>query len=479
MSKIQRGWRQQLEQIRKGPQGPKVCAFFDMDGTVVAGFTVSHVAIKKLKDREVSLGGLFEALGTSLELAAGDANFEDFLRLIGERLQGQTHQELLDAGYELFEKTIRGLIYPEMRRLIRAHQQAGHTVVLASSASVYQVLPVAEFLGISHTICNRFEIVDGQLSGELTHPIVWGKTKASSAREFAEQHKYDLQQAHFYADGGEDTALMHLVGNPRPTNPRSKMQRIAKQRGWPCMEFKSRKANSHTNNLAGIASLFPIGTTGAWLGSLTGDKRTSLNFASPLWLRTLFLYNKVKFSVIGKKFLKQQRPAVFIYNHRNNFDPLITAMLVEKNYTIVSHENYRDHWFFGSLGKLLDMAFLEHDKAGTSKATLKRSEDIVNRGLSLIISPEQSKQDTCEVGEFHRLAFEVALHNQLPIIPIVFLNADWLAAKDSAVINPGTVEVKVLDPIAISDWTEDNLAEKIDNIRQRYVDTLRASDYNN
>jgi len=39
------------------------------------------------------------------------------------------------------------MVYPDGRRLVRAHQRMGHTVALASSATSFQVRPLAADLG--------------------------------------------------------------------------------------------------------------------------------------------------------------------------------------------------------------------------------------------------------------------------------------------------------------------------------------------
>ncbi len=42
-----------------------------------------------------------------------------------------------------------------------------------------------------------------------------------------------------------------------------------------------------------------------------------------------------------------------------------------------------------------------------------------------------------------------------------------------ATFNPGTVDVVVYPPIPVDDWTIDNLADKIAEVRQLYLDTLK------
>jgi putative phosphoserine phosphatase/1-acylglycerol-3-phosphate O-acyltransferase len=60
----------------------------------------------------------------------------------------------------------------------------------------------------------------------------------------------------------------------------------------------------------------------------------------------------------------------------------------------------------------------------------------------------------------------------IPIVPIVIRNAELVAARNSAVINPGTVDVAVFPPISVQHWTLDTLPERIGEVRQLYLDTL-------
>ena len=149
--------------------------------------------------------------------------------------------DLDEMGERFFRQKIESKIYPEMRDVVRAHMERGHTVCLSSSALTIQVEPVARFLGITNTLTNRFEVDDdGLLTGKVVKPILWGPGKANAVQRFAADNGIDLKESYFYADGDEDVALMYLVGNPRPTNPEGKMAAVARQRGWPITRFTSR-----------------------------------------------------------------------------------------------------------------------------------------------------------------------------------------------------------------------------------------------
>ena len=55
--------------------------------------------------------------------------------------------------------------------------------ILSSSATSYQVEPVARYLGIDHVLCNRFETKDGLLTGNVERPVIWGPTQGRRGAE--------------------------------------------------------------------------------------------------------------------------------------------------------------------------------------------------------------------------------------------------------------------------------------------------------
>lgn len=102
----------------------------------------------------------------------GRADFEDLVHKGREHVAGRSLCDLDEIGERLFVQKVVSRIYPEMRELVRAHMERGHTVVLSSSALTIQVQPVARFLGIKNILSNRFETDDdGLLTGKMLKPI--------------------------------------------------------------------------------------------------------------------------------------------------------------------------------------------------------------------------------------------------------------------------------------------------------------------
>jgi putative phosphoserine phosphatase / 1-acylglycerol-3-phosphate O-acyltransferase len=465
-----------VAEIMSSPPGPKIGAFFDLDGTLVAGFTAVILTQERLLRRDMGVGELLGMVQAGLSHTLGRIEFEDLIGKAAAALAGRLLDDLEEIGERLFVQRIESRIYPEMRELVRAHVARGHTVVLSSSALTIQVNPVARFLGISNMLTNKFETTeDGILTGGVLKPILWGPGKAAAVQRFAAENGIDLKDSYFYADGDEDVALMYLVGNPRPTNPEGKMAAVAKRRGWPILRFNSRGRvgiRRQLRTLAGFGSLFPVGAGAVGIGLLTGNRRRGVNFFTSTFSQVLLATTGVQLNVIGKENLTAQRPAVFIYNHRNQVDPVIAGALVRDNWVAVAKKELAKDPIMGPLGRLLDGVFIDRDDSAAAVETLHTVEERARKGLSIVMAPEGTRLDTTEVGPFKKGPFRIAMAVGIPIVPIVVRNAELVAARNSTTINAGTVDVAVFPPISVQGWTVENLPERIAEVRQLYLDTL-------
>jgi HAD superfamily hydrolase (TIGR01490 family) len=227
-----------IAEIGESPSGPQVGAFFDVDGTLVAGITATSHASDRIRRGQAGLGEVFGVLEASLRYRFGRVQFARLLTRAAGYLRGALISDLDALGDQLFVDHVASRVYPAMREIVSAHQSRGHTVVLSSSAMTIHAEPVARFLGIDHVLCNHFELDgNGALTGAIVRPVIWGPQKAVAVTQFCAANDVELQQSYFYADGDEDAALMTLVGHPRPVNPRSRLAALAAQRNWPVMRI--------------------------------------------------------------------------------------------------------------------------------------------------------------------------------------------------------------------------------------------------
>jgi putative phosphoserine phosphatase / 1-acylglycerol-3-phosphate O-acyltransferase len=460
-------------EVDAGQEGPNVGAFFDLDGTLVAGYTAAAQTRDRVRRRDLRAVEFLMIVQLAVEFRLGRRTFETLIEGSARTVKGRQAREVDEMGDRIFQESVADLIYPEMQELVRSHQRRGHTVVLSSSALTNQVAPVARFLGIEHVVCNRLVADErGVLTGEVEQPVVWGPTKASGVQQFAADHGVDLSASYFYADGDEDLSLMCLVGRPRPVNPGPELSKVAIRSGWPIMRFSSRGgALGMVRRLAGVGSLGPLAVAALGIGLAHRNRRAGVNFLTRVWPGTVLALSGVKLNVTGAEHLTERRPAVFLFNFRSNVDVFLVAALVKDNWTGAATKELMSSHVFGQLGKLLDVAVVDRDHRGTA-ATLKPLEAAARNGLSILIAPEGTRVDTRSVGPFKKSAFLIAMATGLPIVPIVIRNSETVAGRNASKLNPGTVDIAVLPPVSVESWSLRNLRERIEQIRAAYVTTL-------
>jgi HAD superfamily hydrolase (TIGR01490 family) len=225
-----------VAEISAGPPGRQIGAFFDLDGTLVDGFTAAAHASDRFKRRQAGIGEVLGVFEAAMRYRLRRMRFEHLLTRAAGYLQGELLTDLDEVCERIFVESLATRVFPAMREIVAAHQERGHTVVLTTSAVTIHANPVARYLDIDHVVCNHFALdSNGRLTGQIAKPVVWGRNKATAAVRFSHANHVDLQRSYFYADGDEDAPFMVMVGNPRPVNPRPKLAALAAENDWPIL----------------------------------------------------------------------------------------------------------------------------------------------------------------------------------------------------------------------------------------------------
>jgi putative phosphoserine phosphatase/1-acylglycerol-3-phosphate O-acyltransferase len=465
-----------VQDVRQAPESAEVGAFFDFDGTLIAGYSAADFSKSRLRNRQVSVGEVVRLIAFSIEAAAGRADLADMLGLTARSWEGKSDEEMRDLGKQLYEASIGKRLFPEMRTLVREHLRRGHTVVLTSSATSYQVEPVAAELGVEHLLCTRLEVRDGVLTGELVGVPPWGPGKSDAVQQFATEHGIDLSKSFAYADGDEDVALLHLVGRPRAVNPGGRLAAVARRRGWPVLELTSRSSRSSpattARNVLGTAGIVPAAAVGLAVGLAKGSKRAGVDVGYPAWVDLLLAVNGVTVEATGVAHAQDARPCVFVHNHLTNFDSFVVTKVVRGGVSGVGKKEIGKNPVGALLGWALDAVML--DRSDTAKA-VEQMQPLVDRlreGVSLAIAPEGTRSKTGELGPFKKGAFHVAMQAGVPIVPVVLRNTDVLGPASAAMMRSGTVQVAVLPPVPTTGWTAKTIGARVAEVRQMFVETL-------
>jgi putative phosphoserine phosphatase/1-acylglycerol-3-phosphate O-acyltransferase len=222
----------------------------------------------------------------------------------------------------------------------------------------------------------------------------------------------------------------------------------------------------------GYGGVYPFMLAAAGIGAVNRRMKTGLDFMMSTYPGFALAAGGVEPRVTGVEHLWSTRPAVFIFNHRNMIDGLIVANLLQRDFTSVAKKQLADAPLIGPAGRAAGVVFIDRENAESAIKSLQEATAAFDEGTSIIISPEGTRQDDTLLGPFKKGAFRLAMAGDVPIVPIVFHNAEQIQGASGFLMKPGIVDVDVLEPIPTRGWTVKGLPQRIESVRNQMLAVL-------
>lgn len=175
--------------------------------------------------------------------------------------------------------------------------------------------------------------------------------------------------------------------------------------------------------------------------------------------------------VKGEDNVWKSRPCVFILNHQSLVDSVIALKIIKRDAIAIAKEEVKNIMGFGEILQAIGTIFIDIHNQDKAVQALQPAVDALKKETSVVIFPE-GKLINDGLGPFKKGAFHMAIQAGVPIVPIIIKNSRDICPLGSMSVKPGTVNVVVKEPISISDWTLDNMNDKIQEIRQIYLDEI-------
>jgi HAD superfamily hydrolase (TIGR01490 family) len=219
----------------------KAAAFFDLDKTLMAGSSGMQFARVAARGGVVSRRQLWswgvEHLRYRLR-GTTDEKTSEVLRVARDLITGVPAKTIERMGPEVMA-AILPRVYPQMLEEVHAHQDAGRPTFIVSAAGNDVVESLAAVLGMEGGIGTRYEVdAEGNFTGRLDGPFVYGPGKVTAMAEFATRHDIDLAASYAYSDSLSDLPMLRAVGHPVAVNPDPPLAAIAKEERWQTLRFE-------------------------------------------------------------------------------------------------------------------------------------------------------------------------------------------------------------------------------------------------
>jgi HAD superfamily hydrolase (TIGR01490 family) len=221
-------------------------AFFDLDKTLVPGSSLFLLArglyqrdFYRARDIAKVAWAQFKFQALGMESSSG---MEKSRSAALEFVRGRYADELRSLGREIAEEQILPRVYADIANVIAQHRETGDETWLLTAAPQELAEMVAAGLAMTGARGTIAEIdPESRYTGELVGEIAHGPAKAKIAEEIAGSRGIDMRDSAAYSDSINDLPLLESVGHPHAVNPDHQLRRIARARGWPVHELRTRR----------------------------------------------------------------------------------------------------------------------------------------------------------------------------------------------------------------------------------------------
>ena len=209
--------------------------FFDLDRTLLRRSSALALAPAFRAAGLISRSQLAKAAAWQVMFALRGASHDAVRRATVDGLmvlRGYSPEELTALVADSMERSLRPLVYAESLDLVERHRRRGESVYIVSATLQEIVEAIAADLGFDGALGTVCEVVDGRYTGRAVRAL-HADAKAACIKEL----DFDLSQSTAYSDSHTDLAFLEAVGHPVCVNPDRALRGIARERGWPVLEF--------------------------------------------------------------------------------------------------------------------------------------------------------------------------------------------------------------------------------------------------
>ena len=192
------------------------------------------------------------------------------------------------------------------------------------------------------------------------------------------------------------------------------------------------------------------------------------------WAKGLLAASFVRLEVEREGAVAGDVGCVFMANHQSLFDiPALLASLPGETKFLAKSSLFRIPVFGWALSA---GGFVPIDRSDRSTARESFAAAIagLERGVSVLIFPEEVRSLDARVLPFQRGGFLLALKSGLPIVPVGIEGAFAVQSRRSFLIRPGPVRVRYGRPIEVAGLAVSSLRELTSETRARVAGLARA-----
>jgi 1-acyl-sn-glycerol-3-phosphate acyltransferase len=181
---------------------------------------------------------------------------------------------------------------------------------------------------------------------------------------------------------------------------------------------------------------------------------------------------RVKLKVTGLENLDTKKPCIYVSNHVSHLDVVAIARAIPLGLFYIGKKELKKIPILGQYMYLIGHIFIDRKNREKAMQSMRKAAALINKGKNVITFPEGTRSRDGKTALFKRGTFIIAKEGGIDIQPLAVANADKILPRDSFIIRPGTIEVRIGKRIAASELENMNAETAAEFVRQRVIALL-------
>jgi 1-acyl-sn-glycerol-3-phosphate acyltransferase len=177
------------------------------------------------------------------------------------------------------------------------------------------------------------------------------------------------------------------------------------------------------------------------------------NAIGRVWAKSILLIASTRVVTRGTEHIKNGTSYIYVSNHASLLDIPAVMAGVPDQIRLVYKKELEKIPIFGWILRIGPNISIERERSFSAMKSLEQAAEKIKRGASVLLFAEGTRSSDGRLQPFKRGAFSLAVKTGIPIIPLTINGSYDRRPKGKFLINPGTIELILDEPIPTDNGT--------------------------
>ena len=189
------------------------------------------------------------------------------------------------------------------------------------------------------------------------------------------------------------------------------------------------------------------------VGCMLGGEKFFSFYPGMIWSRITCYLALCPVKVRGRENLKAKQSVVIVANHQSAFDIFLMYGFLGAPIKWMMKIGLARIPLVGAACRAAGFIFVDNSTPRAAQRSVAEAKRRLKEGASLAVFPEGSRTHDGKMGRFHKGAFQVAVDQHLPIVPITINGTYKILPIGTIITNPHRMEMVIHPPIYVDETT--------------------------